>query len=167
MRGLTVGASPLWPCLLLALLPLIQSAPRPTQNWFQTLPPADYFEPDVDTTSTVPLPRIPASPYGTPALVCPPADGVPYSVSGYPGTPYIITPFSNKFQEPPVLDPVGVVCRTGDTNPKHCLKAFDLEITGFQSRVFDQAIPACASRPATWLMGYNGISPGPTIKATV
>lgn len=90
-----------------------------------------------------------------------------HSCCRYPGTPYVITPFSDLFHQPPVLDPVGVVCRTGDPNPQHCMKTYNMEITGFQTRVFEKAIPACVTRPGTWVMGYNGITPGPTIFSSV
>jgi hypothetical protein len=132
-------------------------------QWWLIRPPTSYYQPDVDTMQTTPFPRIPPSPYGTPALICPQADGVPYSVGGYPGTPYTITPFSDLFYQPPELASVGTVCRTGDTNPQHCMKAYEMTATAFQSRVFDNAIPACKAFPGTWLMGYNGITPGPTI----
>lgn len=134
-----------------------------TGHWWLIRPPNNYFEPDVDTTQATPFPRVPPSPYGPAASICPPADGVPYSVGGYPGTPYLKTPFSDLFHEPPILQSNGTVCRTGDADPKHCMKGYELEVTAFQARTFDNAVPACKALPGTWLMGYNGVTPGPTI----
>jgi hypothetical protein len=155
------AAGPPWPGIL--LLSLLLSTVH-AQDWFLIRPPPDYFEPDVDTTSATPLPRVPSSPYGPAALICPTADGVPYSVGGFPGTPFLKTPFTEQYREPPVAQPVGTVCRTGDS---HCMKAYELEIRTFQARPWDSTVPACRAQPATWLMGYNGITPGPTIKAGV
>lgn len=156
---------PLWlACLLLCLLFSTSRA----QQWWLIRPPVDYFQPDIDTSSATPLPRVPPSPYGTAAAICPQADGLPYSVMGQPGTPYIITPFSDLFREPPELPPSGTVCRTGDTGPQHCMKVFELDIRAFQARPWDNAIPGCTAQPqGTWFMGYNGMTPGPTIRTSV
>lgn len=156
----------LWPgpaCLVVVLL-LVLLPTAHAQSWYLIRPPPDYFQPDVDTTSATPLPRVPPSPYGTPAAICPQADGLPYQVGGQPGTPYIITPFTDQFREPPQLAASGTVCRTGDI---HCMKVYEMEVRAFQSRPFDAAIPACRTLPGTWLMGYNGIVPGPTIRNSV
>lgn len=141
------------------------------QNWFLIRPPnnPDYFLPDVDTTSATPLPRIPPSPYTIPGVsICPVADGVPYAVNAMPGTPYIITPFSDQFRQPPELPPSGTVCRSGDLNPQHCMKVYEIEMRAFQARPWDNAIPGCrAQAQGTWFMGYNGITPGPTLRNAV
>jgi hypothetical protein len=151
----------LW--LSVTVMSLLLSAAY-AQDWFLIRPPPAYFEPDVDTTSATPLPRVPSSPYGPAARICPTADGVPYAVDGQPGTPYLKVPFSEQFQEPPVAQSVGTVCRTGDS---HCMRVYEFEIRAFQARPFDATVPACRTQPATWLMGYNGITPGPTIRAPV
>jgi hypothetical protein len=146
------------------LLALLHVPPAHAQSWWLIRPPPDYFEPDVDTSSTTPLPRVPPSPYGTPAAICPQADGLPYQVAGQPGTPYTITPFTEQFREPPVLEASGTVCRTGDS---HCMKVYEMEARAFQARPFDNTIPGCRNLPDTWFMGYNGMSPGPTIRNSV
>lgn len=166
-------ASVLQPVLLLLLVTVLSGHPALAANatvastlpgqWWLIRPPTAYWQPDVDTTQATPWGRVPPSPYGTAAQICPQADGVPYSVGGYPGTPYTITPFSDLFHEPPVLQSTGTVCRTGDTNPQHCMKGYDLEVTAFQARPWDNAVPACKALPGTWFMGYNGVTPGPTI----
>lgn len=151
----------------LLLLGLASAAPG---TWFLQLPPTDFFTPDIDVSSPTPLPRVPQSPYGTPANVCPAANGVPYFVQGWPGTPYIATPFSDQYKSPPVGQPSATVCRTplaGDPNPPHCMRAFDIEITAIQLRPFDNAIPSCRVQPPTDLLAYNGSIPGPTMIAPV
>jgi hypothetical protein len=56
-------------------------------------------------------PGVPATPFGARADLCPVADGAPYAVSGFPGTPYIITPFTDKFRNPVDAVYKNKVCR--------------------------------------------------------
>lgn len=100
------------------------------------------------------------SPYGDAKSICPTANDVPYSVDGYPGTPFTINPFQNEFQNPRVLKPLHRTCRAEDT---HCLLAYEIDVVDVQARPFNQAIPACSSRNATWFLSYGGIVPGPMI----
>lgn len=147
--------------LVLALLSLLaitaQAQPRIAQ-----LTATEYFTPDVNTVSLTPLPRVPPSPYGTPARICPLANGLPYAVDGYPGTPYVITPFSEMYRQAPQAQPSASACRPG-LAPQHCMLAFDFEAKVIQARPWDAAIPGCAAQPPTELMSYNGSVPGPTI----
>jgi hypothetical protein len=70
------------------------------------------------------------------------------------GTPYLITPFSDLYTQPAVADPVGVVCRPGDGTAaaSHCLKAYELSVTAFQSKALQHAVKACRKLPDTWFM---------------
>lgn len=98
---------------------------------------------------------------------CPQQDGIPYQVDGYPGTPFLQTPFSRAYHSAPQLQPSVTVCRNGVPDPKHCMSAYEVTIDRVQSRPFDTTVPACVAFPPTELLGYNGISPGPTITAAV
>lgn len=148
---------------------LLVSNAEAQRTWLQQQPPpTSFFTPDVDVTSTTPLPRVPPSPYGNPpSRLCPSADGVPYAVGGFPGTPYIITPFSSIYTSPPPAQPTTTVCRTGDPNPKHCMTAYHIEINTLRVRPFDATIAGCRAQPPTTLLAYNGTFPGPLITAPV
>lgn len=156
-----------WRLLALVALQCLFISSIHAQQWFMIRPPARYYTPDVDTTSATPLPRVPPSPYGDPARICAPADGTPFSVDGYPGTPYVLTPFTELYRQPPDLAPVAQQCRTGDPAPAHCIKAYQISIDAFQSNSFHNAVQACRTQPGTWTMGYNGMSPGPTMRNSV
>jgi len=92
------------------LLLLLSSTTQAQRTWFQQLPPpASFFQPDIDVSSPSPLPRVPPSPYGLPANICPAGDGVPYAVAGFPGTPYIITPFTSIYRSPVDAQPTATV----------------------------------------------------------
>jgi FtsP/CotA-like multicopper oxidase with cupredoxin domain len=106
---------------------------------------------------------IPSSPFGDPALICPTADGTPYSVSGFPGTPYTVTPFVDQFSEPPVAQSTHKVCRPDG----HCMLSYDLTVNQLQRRVFDNSIPGCKAFPGTWFLAYGGSIPAPTIRVPV
>jgi hypothetical protein len=41
--------------------------------------------------------------------------------------------------------------------------AYELTASAFQARPFDLVAPSCAPKNATWLLGYGGSAPGPTI----
>jgi FtsP/CotA-like multicopper oxidase with cupredoxin domain len=104
---------------------------------------------------------IPPSPFGLVTSICPSADGVPYSVGGFPGTPYKVTPFVDVFQNPPVAQYKNKVCRADG----HCMLSYDMTITQTQKRPFDNSISGCKAFPGTWFLSYNGSIPGPTIRA--
>jgi hypothetical protein len=159
--------NPFGAALLLLLLLAVAEAQKHTKARTKQLPPDNYYEPDVDTASPIRLPRVPASPYGMAADVCPQQNGIPYAVGGYPGTPFLQTPFSVPYRQPVAAQPTTTVCRTGDVDPKHCMSAYDLTIQAVQARPFDSTIPACQQLPPTELYGYNGQVPGPTVTAGV
>lgn len=153
--------------LLSVVLLCMLSTSVDAQQWPFLQPPAKFYTPDIDVTSTTRLPRVPPSPYGLPANICPAGDGVPYAVAGFPGTPYIITPFTRLYRSPVEAQPTATVCRTGDPTPAHCMTAYDMEIRAIQARPWDTTIPGCQSQPPTNLLAYNGTIPGPTITAPV
>jgi hypothetical protein len=85
--------------LLLALL----SAAVTTVNgqaWYLNRPPVDFWSPDIDISSQTRLPRVPPSPYGAPALICPQQNGLGYNILGFSGTLYIPTPCTQKYISP-------------------------------------------------------------------
>lgn len=106
---------------------------------------------------------IPPSPFGDPASICPKTNGVSISVGGFPSTPYIITPFTDTFQNPGLANPNNKICRADG----HCMISFDMTISSVQKRIFDNAIGSCKQFPATWFLSYNGSVPGPTIQVPV
>lgn len=55
------------------------------------------------------------------------------------------------------------MCRTVGN---HCLQIHTLAVKPFQAQPFGKAVPACAGKLAAFL-GYGGMTPGPTIIATV
>lgn len=152
--------------LLLALL----SAAVTTVNgqaWYLNRPPVDFWSPDIDVSSQTRLPRVPPSPYGAPALICPQQNGLGYNVLGFPATPYIPTPFTQKYISPAPGVPTTTVCRTGDVDPKHCMVSYEISIDTVQLRPFDATIPSCTAFPPTELLAYNNQIPGPLITAPV
>lgn len=166
MCALGLHLSPMGPALAVLLLFLVVVSAQQQRRVTQ-LPPNNFYAPDVDTTSPVPLPRVPPSPYHMSVDNCPQQDGIPYAVGGFPGTPFLQTPFSTIYRQPPHLQPTTVVCRTGDPSPAHCMRAYDMEMTAIKLRPWDATIPACRALPPTECMAYNGVVPGPTITATV
>lgn len=129
---------------------------------------AQYTVPCIETRAC--HERMPCVPYCLPASqdnICPQQNGVPYAVDGFPGTPFLQTPFSTLYQAAPVAQPSITVCRTNTPDPKHCMSAYEITVSRALKRPFDTTIPACAAFPATELFGYNGMVPGPTIQAPV
>lgn len=141
-----------------------------------TLPEVEHADrimaPDVAPTS---MPaegsnEAPRSPYGGPDI-CPTADGRPYEVGGYPGSPYLAKPFQVTYdrsvQEP--LQPNHTCCRDAAVTPlksaPHCLVTYTLDVVDFPARPWDETLPGCAAQPPTQLLGYGGRVPGPTIQA--
>jgi FtsP/CotA-like multicopper oxidase with cupredoxin domain len=102
---------------------------------------------------------IPLSPFGKQKDICSQGNGLGYSVGGFPGTPYLVQPFTETFHNPTEAKPKGQECRTD----KHCIRAYEIDVKEVQKRVFDNTIPSCKSHPGTWFLSYNGSIPGPTI----
>jgi FtsP/CotA-like multicopper oxidase with cupredoxin domain len=106
------------------------------------------------------IPRtVPSSPFGVASSICPSANGVPYSVGGFPGTPFVIRPFTEFYKMPDVAQSKDKVCREDG----HCIYSYEMRIQQVQKRVFDNTIPSCKAFPGTWFLSYNGSIPGPTI----
>jgi FtsP/CotA-like multicopper oxidase with cupredoxin domain len=114
-------------------------------------------------TSTFVFAQIPTSPFGNLTEICPQVDGVPYSVGGFPGTPYRIIPFTDSFVNPSNAVPSLRVCRPDG----HCMLSYDMDVYQVQKRPFDNAIPPCKAFPGTWFLSYNGSIPGPTVRVPV
>lgn len=80
-------------------------------------------------------------------------------------------PFAATYKAPPAAVPVNTVCRDPATAEagagRHCLVTYNLTVRAFTARPWDATMPGCASKPATNLMGYDGMVPGPTITAPV
>ena len=106
---------------------------------------------------------IPSSPFGDPNVICPKTNGAPVFVGGFPSTPYLITPFKDIFQNPPLANIKEKVCRTDG----HCIFAYDMNIMQTQKRIFDNTVDNCKQFPGTWFLSYNGSVPGPTIHVPV
>lgn len=106
-----------------------------------------------------PAPVIPLSPFGKPSDICPSSNGVGYSVDGFPGTPFIVKPFTETFVNPPDAQAKGKQCRSDG----HCIRTYEFDVKETQKRVFDNTIPSCKRFPGTWFLSYNGSVPGPTI----
>lgn len=102
---------------------------------------------------------IPVSPFGRASDICPSRNGAGYSVKGFPGTPYLIKPFSEIFVDPINAIPKGKQCRSD----KHCIFSYEFDVVEVQKRIFDNTISACKSFAATWFLSYSGSIPGPTI----
>jgi FtsP/CotA-like multicopper oxidase with cupredoxin domain len=100
------------------------------------------------------------SPFGNVRDICPQGNGLPYSVGGFPGTPYLVQPFTETFVNPIEAQSKGKQCR-GDG---HCIRAYEIDVKEVQKRVFDNTIPVCKKFPGTWFLSYNGSVPGPTIR---
>lgn len=162
-RSYPLGAA----LLLLLVLFAVAQAEEHIKATIKQLPPDNFYKPDVDTTSPTRLPRVPPSPYGMAADICPQQNGIPYAVGGYPGTPFLQVPFSGPYRQPVDGVPTNIVCREGDVDPKHCMKSYDFTIEPVQARNYDLAIQACQAFPPTELYGYNGQVPGPTVRAVV
>jgi len=103
--------------------------------------------------------QIPKSPFGDPTKICVNTDGTSVRVDGFRSTPFKIEPFVDTFVNPPILPSKFKTCR--DDN--HCIYSYELDILDIQLRPFDKAIPRCKALSGTWMIGYNGMVPGPTI----
>ena len=166
MCSLNRGPGQLRSGTALLLLSLVVVSAQP-QRWFMQLPPSSFYTPDVDVTSPTPLPRVPPSPYHMGVDNCPQQNGVPYAVGGFPGTPYLQTPFQTFYRQPTHLQPSTTVCRTGDITPQHCMQGYQVDISAITARPWDTTIPACQAFPPTNFLAYNGEVPGPTIHGPV
>lgn len=107
--------------------------------------------------------QIPPTPFGNVTEICPNADGLSVSVGGFPSSPFKITPFTDRFVNPPLANVGQTVCRTDG----HCLFTYDITVTQVQKRPFDNAVVGCKALPPTWFLSYNGSVPGPTIRVPV
>ena len=110
--------------------------------------------------AVVVVPVVPVSPFGKQADICPASNGVEYSVDGYPGTPYIVKPFTETFVNPSDAQSKGKECR----DDGHCIRTYEIDVKETQKRVFDNTIQSCKKFPGTWFLSYNGSIPGPTIR---
>jgi len=102
---------------------------------------------------------IPLSPFGSQSDICPSKTKLSYSVDGFTGTPFVITPFKDKFKNIPVIKPLSKVCRKDN----HCIFSYNIDIYDTQLKLFNNIISECKTKPGTWGLTYNGIIPGPTI----
>ena len=82
---------------------------------------------------------IPVSPFGTPQKICFQGTAKPYLVNGFPGTPYVVQPFTETFKNPTEAQSSGTSCRADG----HCLKTFEMDVKETQKRTFDNTIPSC------------------------
>ena len=103
---------------------------------------------------------VPASPYGKQKDICVQGNGLPYSVDGFPGTPYIVQPFTQTFVNPVDAQAKGKVCR----DDGHCMRSYEMDVKEVQLRAFENTIPSCQQFPGTWFISFNGSIPGPTIR---
>ena len=103
---------------------------------------------------------VPVSPYGKLSEICNKVNGVGYSVGGYPGTPYVMMPFSERFVNPSDAQVKGKECRVDG----HCIRSYEIDVKETQKRIFDNTIPSCKQYPGTWFLSYNGSVPGPSIR---
>ena len=106
------------------------------------------------------LAQIPRSPYGDTAKICNNVNGRAYSVDGFPGTPYVITPFKETFRNPDILPPKTKVCRSD----AHCMFSYEIDMVDVQLKPFDNVVEECRKKPGSWFITYNGVIPGPTIQ---
>lgn len=111
----------------------------------------------------VSLGQIPKSPFGLEKDICNNVNGRTYDVSGFTGTPYVITPFIDTFKNPAIMAPKYKTCRTDS----HCMFSYEIDVYDTQLRPFDNAVSSCKNYPGTWFLTYNGQIPGPTIMTPV
>jgi hypothetical protein len=108
------------------------------------------------------------SPYLTPLeqdAFCKPTTDIlaaPYSVDGFPSSPFRIIPFTRKFKNPPFGQISGRACRQDD----HCSIGYDINVHAARLDVFSDTIPGC-NGVGTNFMTYNGSVPGPTLVGPV
>ena len=95
--------------------------------------------------------QVPASPYGDADEICAAGNGpaFDFEVDGFPGTPYVITPFVDEFSNPPELKHVYEACHSDDG---HCLRSYEINVYDERLHPFDNIIPTCASKPGTWFL---------------
>lgn len=85
------------------------------------------------------------------------------NVDDFEGTPFTLFPFQNEFTNPTSVLPMPKECRSDG----HCIFSYTIDVFDTRLAPFDQVIPACASRPRTIFMTYNGQVPGPTFVVPV
>lgn len=103
-----------------------------------------------------------ASPFGNVSQICP-SSNQRVIVDGFPSSPFVLTPFTDKFANPPEEIPKHTLCRPDG----HCMRSFDFVVSQTKRRVFDNVAVGCQAQDGTWFMTYNGMSPGPTIRVPV
>jgi len=106
--------------------------------------------------------QIPLSPFGNVSEICPLTNKKVF-VDGYPSSPFILTPFTDKFLNPVEEQFKSTVCRPDG----HCMRSYDFVIAQTKKRVFDKVAVGCQAQDGTWFMTYNGQVPGPTVRAAV
>jgi FtsP/CotA-like multicopper oxidase with cupredoxin domain len=102
------------------------------------------------------------SPFGNVSEICP-SSNTRVFVGGYPSSPFVLTPFSDKFRNPVEEQPRQTVCR----NDGHCIRSYDFVVSQTKKRVFDNVATGCQAQDGTWFMTYNGQVPGPTVRTPV
>jgi FtsP/CotA-like multicopper oxidase with cupredoxin domain len=102
--------------------------------------------------------QLPPSPFGETNKICPSGNN-PYSVDGFPGSPFKLNIFTDIFKNPQIAIPKFKKCR----NDNHCMFSYEFDIVDIQLRTFDKLITNCRRFPATWFLSYGGQIPGPTI----
>ncbi|GLC39076.1 hypothetical protein PLESTM_000837200 [Pleodorina starrii] len=149
-----------YPELLPGLLP---EEPLPAAN-ITSIPerPLDSapFDDDVapNVTANGVLRDPPVTPYHSiPRTVCPYRNGLSMRVNGYPSSPFMWTPFTRPFVKPPRAQVANSYCKP-DTNL--CLDAYEIDI-------YPTNVDLGCSDGTTWILSYNGSSPGPTIRVPV
>ncbi|GLC63932.1 hypothetical protein PLESTF_000100100 [Pleodorina starrii] len=136
-------------------LPAVGQVPVPERP-LEPAPVDDDASPDVTSNGVLRDP--PVTPYHSdPSRVCPREHGTVVKVEGFPSSPFRWTPFTRPFAKPPKAQKANSYCRNG-TNL--CLDAYEFDI--FPTKA-DLGCP----NGTTWILSYNGTSPGPTIRAPV
>ncbi|CAF1662979.1 unnamed protein product, partial [Adineta ricciae] len=88
-----------------------------------------------------------------------PPDSVPACQSNAKArTPFTIIPFRDEFKNPPVHVLLSRECREDN----HCMFSYSVDVFDTRLSPFNNIIPACASKPGTIFITYNGSVPGPT-----
>jgi len=106
------------------------------------------------------LGQVPGTPFGNASDICSSSDGVSKMVDGFISSPFVLTPFTNAFENPPVEQHVHKVCREDG----HCIFSYDIKVQQIQKNVFGNVANGCMQQPGTWFLSYNGQVPGPTIR---
>jgi FtsP/CotA-like multicopper oxidase with cupredoxin domain len=101
--------------------------------------------------------QVPVSPFGSASQIC--YQGSPFNVNGFPGSPFVIKPFTDVYKSPTTAVPKFKTCRSDN----HCMMSYEFDVKDVQLRPFDNTIPSCKSFTGTWFITYSGTIPAPTI----